>query len=272
MAYKNNYVELINNKLMTRNESSNYEPFTLSTPDHQFKKRSVVFNQAIRDVYNERKNPDVKLFHILLSLNQYFELDWLMVNILDDDIKAQVKSEMSIEYNAESSRSYTPAPIIKSTLTLLNEAITEISVESISADKLKNDLEIDLKNLKKKIGLKKLELNPDLKLIGELENKMEKLSEQLSVNYPFPPFKSFNISAINETRCKTVAPIINEAIIRVYSNTDEYTEMNDIIVGLQDYFDPSWVVRAILDTENKEILENEMKSTYGVDINKMWNV
>lgn len=236
MAFKNNYVDLINEKLIKCSSDANIEPFTLNTPEHQFKKRTGVFNQAIREVYEERDYVDCKMFHILLSLNQYFELDWLMENILEDDIKSQVREEMIEEYNTDPNREFISSNPQKTSLTLINEAIASISEKAIAFDKRSKEL--------KKIGT---------------EPKKD---------YPFKPFHPFNVAMLSENQLKTHKHIFNEAL-RICCDSDD-TEMNDLLVGIQEYFNPAWVLNRILDDTNRDYIKEEMQSSYGIDVMKMW--
>lgn len=72
---------------------------TLNIPEHKFKKISEKFNYALKSVYDENVDRDVKMFHILLSLQNYFDMKWLIDNITDEENKQIIKTEMKIEFN-----------------------------------------------------------------------------------------------------------------------------------------------------------------------------
>lgn len=104
MGFKRDYVQEINNILMSKRDSDDVR-ITLNIPEHKFKKNSVKFNYALSSIYNKYNNEDeeIKLFHILLSLQEYFDMEWLVENILDDKNKEIIKSEMALEYNVKES-------------------------------------------------------------------------------------------------------------------------------------------------------------------------
>lgn len=104
MGFKRDYVQEINNILMSKRDSDDVR-ITLNIPEHKFKKNSVKFNYALSSIYDKYNNEDeeIKLFHILLSLQEYFDMEWLVENILDDKNKEIIKSEMALEYNVKES-------------------------------------------------------------------------------------------------------------------------------------------------------------------------
>lgn len=100
MGFKRNYIEEINEILMKKRNKDDVR-ITLNIPEHKFKKNSEKFNYALKSIYEKYKDDeeDVKLFHLLLSLQEYFDMEWLVENILDDTNKKIVKSEMIEAYN-----------------------------------------------------------------------------------------------------------------------------------------------------------------------------
>jgi len=100
MAFKNNYANDINRILLTK-RSSDDDSFTLTIPEHKFKKNAEKFNFALRQVYDSHTPNDIKMFHIILSLTQFFDMDWLVKNVLDRRNKALIKQEMQDEYNVK---------------------------------------------------------------------------------------------------------------------------------------------------------------------------
>lgn len=100
MAFKTNYYNDINQILLKKRESDD-ESFTLTIPEHKLKKNAEKFNHALKIVHDSYKDKDVKMFHILLSINEFFDMDWLVKNILDRKNKSTVKLEMQTEYNVK---------------------------------------------------------------------------------------------------------------------------------------------------------------------------
>lgn len=104
MSLERNFVNEINEILMKRRgPDDNVEPFTLHIPEHKFKKNAEKFNYALNTVYDRYKDKDVKLFHIILSLQEFFEMDLLVQHILEPKLKRLVKKELEEEYHIKSS-------------------------------------------------------------------------------------------------------------------------------------------------------------------------
>ncbi len=100
MAFKNNYANEIN-KILSTKRTPDDDSFTLTIPEHKFKKNAEKFNFALRQVYDSYVENDVKMFHIILSLTSFFDMDWLVRNVLDRKIKALIKQEMQEEYSVK---------------------------------------------------------------------------------------------------------------------------------------------------------------------------
>lgn len=98
MAFKNDFINDINEKLMEVRFPDDIQ-VTLNIPEHKFKKNSGKFNYAIEHVYNKYKEKNIKMFHIILSLHNYFDMKWLVDNILSDENKDLVETEMRNEFN-----------------------------------------------------------------------------------------------------------------------------------------------------------------------------
>ena len=100
MGFKRDYIKEINEILMTKRFEDDVR-ITLNIPEHKFKKNSKKFNYALKSIYDKYRDDeeDVKLFHLLLSLQEYFDMEWLVENILDSKNKGIVKREMMDEYN-----------------------------------------------------------------------------------------------------------------------------------------------------------------------------
>lgn len=97
MSYNRDYIEELNELLMTKRHPDD-DVFTIHIPEHKFKKVSEKFNYALFTLYDKYKHMDVKLFHIVLSLQEYFEMDALVNNVLDAKLTKIIKAEMNEEY------------------------------------------------------------------------------------------------------------------------------------------------------------------------------
>ena len=100
MAFKNNYANDIN-KILSTKRTPDDDSFTLTIPEHKFKKNAEKFNFALRQVYESHAENEVKMFHIILSLTSFFDMDWLVRNVLDRKIKTLIKQEMQDEYSVK---------------------------------------------------------------------------------------------------------------------------------------------------------------------------
>jgi hypothetical protein len=96
MGFKNNYINDINTKLMTKRFPDDIQT-TLNIPIHKFKKVAEKFNYAVREVHADTDG--AKMFHILLALQEYFDMEWIVDIILDDINKKIVIREMTDEYH-----------------------------------------------------------------------------------------------------------------------------------------------------------------------------
>jgi hypothetical protein len=123
MGFKRNYVDEINQILMTKRTEDDSR-ITLNIPEHKFKKNSEKFNHAVKTVYERYVDEDMKMFHLLLSLQEYFDMEWLVENVLDDDNTKIIKSEMLKEYNIDVNAK--PRPVIK-----VDENPDEIDVDGL---------------------------------------------------------------------------------------------------------------------------------------------
>jgi len=112
MGFKRDYVDEINQILMTKRNDTDTQ-ITLNIPEHKFKKNSVKFNYAVKTIYDRYSDGEMKMFHLLLSLQEYFDMEWLVENILDDVNKNIIKSEMIKEYNIDLNAKPRPKPVIE---------------------------------------------------------------------------------------------------------------------------------------------------------------
>lgn len=101
MGFKRNYIHEINEILMTKRTDTDAR-LTLNIPEHKFKKNSAKFNFALKSIYDKYQlEEDIKLFHLLLSLQEYFDMDWLVENILDESNNAIIRQELLAEYSID---------------------------------------------------------------------------------------------------------------------------------------------------------------------------
>jgi len=99
MSLSLNFINEINTILMTKRSEDDVDPFTLHMPEHKFKKNVEKFNYAITMVYEKYKERDVKLYHIILSLQEFFEMDLLVHQLLSPKLRKIVKAEMEEAYH-----------------------------------------------------------------------------------------------------------------------------------------------------------------------------
>lgn len=97
MAIKNNFAELINNRLMVSGVS-------LNMPEHKLKKFFIIFNDSLRYIFEEHKDRGIYMYQIILSLSEYFDMTWLKENLLDKNNLIQIEAEMIEEYNIKSKK------------------------------------------------------------------------------------------------------------------------------------------------------------------------
>jgi hypothetical protein len=98
MGFKVDYVKEINDLLMEKRDENDIQA-TLNIPEHKFKKISKKFNYVLRMVYERHAEKELKMFHILLSLQNYFDMQMLVKDVLNAQNKALVIDEMQKEYN-----------------------------------------------------------------------------------------------------------------------------------------------------------------------------
>ena len=92
------------NELLMKKRHDDDLSVTLNIPEHKFKKISEKFNYALYTLYKKYVDNDVKMFHILLALHEYFELEKLVDDILDNKNKKIVKTELADEYHVNATR------------------------------------------------------------------------------------------------------------------------------------------------------------------------
>lgn len=109
MGFKRDYVDEINQILMKKRTDDDVR-ITLNIPEHKFKKNSKKFNYAVKTIYDRYTEQEMKMFHLLLSLQEYFDMEWLVENILDDVNKDIVKAEMIAAYNIDENSKPRPKP------------------------------------------------------------------------------------------------------------------------------------------------------------------
>ena len=110
MGLGKKYVNDVNALLMKKRSSSD-SILSLNFPETRLRRFSEKINWALRTVHKnlQGNGKDVKFFHIVLSLQEYFDMNWVVENILDEENRILIKSEMLVEYNIKS-------PTIKTTM------------------------------------------------------------------------------------------------------------------------------------------------------------
>lgn len=103
MKNSKHYIDVINEKLLMKRTSDDIS-ISLNIPEHKFKKHAEKLNWALRDTYNQYMSKGTKMFHLILAMQDYFDVTWLIETVLEQDIKKQVESEMSIEYGIKKTK------------------------------------------------------------------------------------------------------------------------------------------------------------------------
>lgn len=89
---------MINLGLLTK-RTPNDISISLNVAEHKFKRAAEKFNWVIDDIYGKTKESGTKMFHLIMSLQIYFDMEWLTVNVLNDTNKRIISEEMRIEYD-----------------------------------------------------------------------------------------------------------------------------------------------------------------------------
>lgn len=103
MKNSKHYIDMINEKLLTKRDADDIS-ISLNIPEHKFKKHAGKLNWAIWETYNTYKDKGTKMFHLILCMQEYFDVAWLTENVLDDHTKKLVESEMSTEYGVKKAK------------------------------------------------------------------------------------------------------------------------------------------------------------------------
>ena len=83
----------VDRRLMIKQSASDI-PATLSMPEHMFKKISTKLNNILMDIYIENKENNIRMFDIVMSLDQYFDFAYMVNTLLDKKIISIIKLEM----------------------------------------------------------------------------------------------------------------------------------------------------------------------------------
>ena len=75
----------VDRRLMIKQSASDI-PATLSMPEHMFKKISTKLNNILMDIYIENKENNIRMFDIVMSLDQYFDFAYMVNTLLDKKI------------------------------------------------------------------------------------------------------------------------------------------------------------------------------------------
>lgn len=79
-----NWIEIINERFLAYGMSLSSEESILTS-------KKIAFNQVLRDL--RQAYPNKKLWHIILSMKDYYEIEFL-VELLDDENRLGIRSEM----------------------------------------------------------------------------------------------------------------------------------------------------------------------------------
>jgi hypothetical protein len=104
MSLKRNFIDEINLVLMTQIDENDTDLFTLNIPEHKFKKYKKKLNYAFNLTYEKYKDMDIKLYHIILALQEYFDIENLITNLLDEKLNKVVKKELEDEFHIKDNK------------------------------------------------------------------------------------------------------------------------------------------------------------------------
>lgn len=94
---KKRYVDLINEKLLAKRTEDDVS-ISLNIAEHKFKKHAEKLNWVLMEIYKQFQDTGIKMFHLILALQDYFDMASLHANILNPEIKALILAETSAEY------------------------------------------------------------------------------------------------------------------------------------------------------------------------------
>lgn len=81
------WIEVINERFLAYGMS-------LSSDESVLTSEKIAFNQVLRDLLQE--HPNKKLYHIILSMKDYYDIEFL-VDLLDDEHRLTIRREMVSE-------------------------------------------------------------------------------------------------------------------------------------------------------------------------------
>ena len=71
---------------------------SLNIAEHKFKKHAEKLNWVLMEIYKQYQDSGIKMFHLILALQDYFDMGSLHATILNSEIKALILAETSAEY------------------------------------------------------------------------------------------------------------------------------------------------------------------------------
>jgi hypothetical protein len=90
MAYELDLIEELDKSFK---EVSPGKLLSVSMPPSMIKKNKEIYNEGVLLTYNKYNDIGIEMRSILLSQHKYVEFDWLVANILNQDILDIVKNE-----------------------------------------------------------------------------------------------------------------------------------------------------------------------------------
>lgn len=94
---KKRYVDLINEKLLAKRTDDDVS-ISLNIAEHKFKKHAEKLNWVLMEIYKQFQDTGIKMFHLILALQDYFDVVWLYEHIITPEIKSIILTETSSEY------------------------------------------------------------------------------------------------------------------------------------------------------------------------------
>jgi hypothetical protein len=80
-----NWIDVINERFLAYGMS-------LSSDESILTSKKIAFNQVLRDL--KQKYPHKKLWHIILSMRDHYEIEFL-IDLLDDENRLEIRSEVA---------------------------------------------------------------------------------------------------------------------------------------------------------------------------------
>jgi hypothetical protein len=96
---KIDYVDRLNALLLAKRFDGDVV-FNLNIQEGKLIKNAEKFNYCLRKIY-EDQTQIVSMYHVILAIREYFDSEWLFVNVLDEINKNVIKEEMKKDFNRQ---------------------------------------------------------------------------------------------------------------------------------------------------------------------------